>query len=143
MWFASGSGVQLRSAWNLYRSEVEQVDGPDNRLEAQPPWSANMGFDARIKNTGWTVGASMILQPAYSTQQTDRQSAQRSALKTLDAFAAWRVDRNMQWRVGLTNILAPHSVTSNAVKDIDGFSAGSTTHRQTLRSISLAWILRL
>lgn len=143
LWFASGSGVQLRSGWNLFRSEVEQVDGPDNRLEAQPPWSANLGADARIKNTGWTLGASLVLQPAYSTQQTDRQSSQRSALKTLDAFAAWRIDRSTQLRLGFTNLLAADSVSANAVEDIDGFSAGSTTRRQTLRSINLAWTLRL
>jgi iron complex outermembrane receptor protein len=142
-WFTQGSGVQLRSAWNVYRSEVEQVDGPDNRLEAQPPWSANMGFDARIKNTGWTVGASLILQPAYSTQQTDRQSVQRSGLRTLDAFVSWRADRSMQWRLGVSNLLAPQTVTSNAVQDIDGFSAGSTSRRQGLRSINVAWIWRL
>ena len=142
-WFATGSGIQLRSGVNLFRSEVEQVDGPDNRLEAQPPWSANLGVDARIQNTGWTVGASLILQPAYTTLQTDRQSSQRSALKTLDAFAAWRMDRNTQLRLGLTNLLAAHNVSANAVEDIDGFSAGSKTRRQTSPSINLAWILRL
>ncbi|MBC7918416.1 MAG: TonB-dependent receptor [Rhodoferax sp.] len=143
MWFAAGSGVQLRSGWNVYRSEVEQVDGPDNRLEAQPPWSANLGIDARVQNSGWTVGASLVLQPAYTTQQTDRQASQRSAQRTLDAFAAWRMDRNTQLRLGLANLLAPDSVGSNTVEDIDGFSAGSTTRRQSLRSINLALVHRL
>lgn len=141
-WFEPDSGVQLRSAWNLYRSEVEQVDGPDNRLEAQPPWSANMGFDVRVKNTGWTLGASLVLQPAYTTQQTDRQVARRSAVRTLDAFAAWKIDRSAQLRVGVANLLAPDAETSNAVEDVDGFAARSATRRNTLRSINASLVLR-
>jgi iron complex outermembrane receptor protein len=141
-WFEPDSGVQLRSAWNLYRSEVEQVDGPDNRLEAQPPWSANMGVDVRVKNTGWTLGASLVLQPAYTTQQTDRQVARRSALRTLDAFAAWKIDRAAQLRIGVTNLLAPDAETSNAVEDIDGFAARSATRRNSLRSINASLVVR-
>ncbi len=141
-WFERDSGVQLRAAWNIYRSEVEQVEGPDNRLEAQPPWSANMGFDARVKNTGWTVGASLVLQPGYTTQQTDRQVARRSALRTLDGFASWKIDRSSQFRIGVANLLAPDSVTSNAVDDVDGFSAGSSTRRNTLRSINASLVVR-
>lgn len=141
-WFGPDSGVQLRSGWNVYRSEVEQVNGPDNRLEAQPPWSANMGFDARLKNSGWTLGASLVLRPAYTTQQTDRQVAQRSALRTLDAFAAWKIDRSMQWRFAVANLLAPDNETSNTVEDIDGFFAGSHTRRNTLRTWSASLVMR-
>ena len=141
-WFAKDSGVQLRANASVYRSQVEQVDGPDNRLESQPPWAASAGFDWRIKNSGWTVGASLLLRPAYTTQQTDRQEVWRGAQRTLDAFAAWRMDRNLQLRVGLVNLLASDSVTSNAIEDIDGFSAGSTTQRQTLRAINVGLVLR-
>lgn len=141
-WFSKGSGVQLRANGSIYRSQVEQVDGPDNRLESQPPWAASAGFDWRIKNSGWTVGASLVLRPAYTTQQTDRQEVWRSAQRTLDAFAAWRMDRNLQLRIGLVNLLAPDTITSNAIEDIDGFSASSTTQRQTLRAINVGLVLR-
>lgn len=140
--FEQSSGVQLRSALSIYASHVDQVDGPDNRLQGQPPWIANMGFDARVRNTGWTWGASLILQPAYSTQQTDRQQVRRSALRTLDAFASWRIDRSMQFRIGLVNTVAPDNVTSSAVEDLDGFSANSTTRRNTLRTLNAGMVLR-
>ena len=140
--FRNDSGVQLRGNWNLLRSEVEQVDGPDNRLEAQPPWLASVGFDARIKNTGWTVGASLVLQPAYATRQTDRQLSQRSAVQTLDAFASWKIDRSHQFRMGFTNLLTPDSDTRNSVEDLDGFYAGSSTHRRTLSSVNASWVTR-
>ena len=142
MAFDQSSGVQLRGALSIYESHVDQVDGPDNWLEAQPPWLANMGFDARIRSTGWTWGMSLVLQPAYSTQQTDRQLTRRSALRTLDAFASWRIDRSIQFRVGLVNILAPDNVTSRAVEDLDGFSASSAIRRDTLRTLNAGMVVR-
>jgi outer membrane receptor for ferrienterochelin and colicins len=140
--FDKYSGVNLRAALNLYRSQVEQVDGHDNRLKAQPPWLSNMGLDWRIPDSGWTVGASPVLQPGYATNQTYRQIAQRSAVRTLDAFAAWKVDRFSQLRVGLTNLLARDNVAASAVEDVDGFSAGSSTRRNTLRAVNASWVVR-
>ncbi|MEH0164518.1 TonB-dependent receptor [Roseateles sp. MS17] len=145
MFFARGreSGLQLRAAFNLYRSRVEQVEGPDNRLEAQPPWLANMGFDWRIpSHAAWTVGASLVMQPGYRTIQTDRQIARRSAVRNMDAFISWRMDRMTQVRLGVSNILAADNVNASSVTDLDGFSAGSSTRRNTLRAINASWVLR-
>jgi outer membrane receptor for ferrienterochelin and colicins len=140
--FRTDSGVQLRAAWNVYRSRVEQVDGPDNRLEAQPPWLANMGFDWRVARTQWTLGASLVLQPSYTVQQTDRQLSRRSAVRNLDAFASWRLDRTTQLRLGLSNLLAADNRISSSVADLDGFAAGSSTRRNTLRAINASWVAR-
>jgi iron complex outermembrane receptor protein len=140
--FEAGSGLQLRSAVSIYRSHVEQIEGPDSRLEAQPPWSLSLGGDARVKGTGWTLGASFVMQPGYATQQTDRQLNQRSAVRTLDAFASLKLDRFTQFRVGVVNVIAPESVSSNSVEDIDGFSAGSTTRRNALRVLNAGVVLR-
>jgi len=134
--------VQLRGSWSFYRSKVEQVEGPDNRLEAQPPWLANLGFDTRLKNSGWTLGASLVLQPGYRTHQTDRQLSRRSAVRTLDAFAAWKIDRSSQLRVGVVNLLAPDNVSANSVTDLDGFSAGSSLRRDTSRTLNASWVQR-
>jgi iron complex outermembrane receptor protein len=140
--FDKDSGVNLRAAVSLYRSAVEQVDGPDNRLEAQPPWLSNLGLDWRIPRSGWTLGASLVLQPGYATNQTDLQVARRSAVRTLDAFAAWKVDRFSQLRLGLTNLLAPDNVAANTVDDLDGFSAGGSTRRNTLTAVNASWVVR-
>ena len=133
----------FRSAFNLYRSRVEQVEGPDNRLESQPPWLANMGFDWRLPgHAAWTVGGSLVMQPGYRTIQTDRQVARRSAVRTLDAFVSWRMDRMTQVRMGFANMLAPDNLFSSSVMDLDGFSAGSSTRRNSLRAVNLSWVLR-
>lgn len=140
--FAPDSGVQLRGAWNLYRSRVEFTPGPDNRLEAQPPWSANMGFDARVPGSGWTVGASLVLQPGYETRQSDLQLARRSGLRTLDAFASWRVDRSSQLRLSVANLLAPDAGNASRVEDLEGVAAWSHTRRSTRAFANASWVLR-
>jgi iron complex outermembrane receptor protein len=140
--FDRDSGIQIRAAASVYQSKLEQIEGPDSRLEAQPPWVLSTGFDTRIKGTGWTLGVSLVAQPGYATQQTDRQLLIRSALRTLDAFASWRIDRSMQMRIGLVNMLAPDSITSSSIDDLDGFSALSSTRRATLRTLNVGLVVR-
>ncbi|XHS78417.1 TonB-dependent receptor plug domain-containing protein [Burkholderiaceae bacterium UC74_6] len=141
--FDASGEVNLRAGLHIYRSAVEQVDGPDNRLEAQPPWNASMGFDARIPDSRWSWGVSLVLQPGYWTRQTDLQLAGRSSQRALDLFAAWKPDRFTQVRIALGNVLARDVVSSAAVTDLDGFTAGSTTRREGLRAFNLSMVLRL
>jgi hypothetical protein len=63
-------------------------------------------------------------------------------VQTLDAFAAWRVDRSSQLRIGLVNLLAPDNVSANSTDDIDGFTASNSTRRNTLRGINASWVQR-
>ncbi len=134
-------GLNLRLAASAYRSSVEQIDDPDARLEGQAPWSASLGFDQLLAASAWTWGASLVLQPAYATQQSDLQRQTRSANRRLDAFVLWRVSRELQLRLAGTNLLAEDTVNASSVSDIDGFAAGSDTRRQTLASVnaSLTW----
>lgn len=129
--------VLLRLALQAYRSSVDQVDGPDNRLEAQPPWVLNAGFDARLAAPGWNWGASLVLRPAYGTRQSDQQHSRRSAQRTLDAFISWRPDRALQLRLAAQNLLRPASSSAQRTDDLDGFSAESLSTRPSRRQVQL------
>lgn len=134
-------GLNLRLAASAYRSSVEQIDDPDARLEGQAPWRASLGFDQLVPGTRWTWGASLVLQPAYATQQSDLQRQTRNASRRLDAFVLWRASRELQLRLAGTNLLADDSLNASSVADIDGFAASADTRRQTLASVnaSLVW----
>lgn len=129
--------VLMRLALQVYRSSVDQVDGPDNRLEAQPPWVLNAGFDARLATPGWNWGASLVLRPAYGTRQSDQQHSRRSAQRTLDAFISWRPDRALQLRLAAQNLLRPASSSAQRTDDLDGFSAESLSTRPSRRQVQL------
>lgn len=86
--------------------------------------------------------AATVTAAAIRRSRTELQFSRRSGVRTLDAFAGWRGERNVQLRVGLANLLAPRSATSNSVADIDGFAAGSRTQRRTPRAVNLSWVQR-
>lgn len=140
-WAQAPKTLQLRAALSVYRSSVEQIDDPDARLEGQPPWQATLGLDWRELWPGWSLGASLAHTPAYATAQTDRQHVWRGQVQRLDAYLLWRIERGASLRLAVNNLLAPDSLSSNAVTDLDGFTAGAQTGRSTPAQFnaSLQW----
>lgn len=130
--WAAPKTLQLRAALSVFRSEVEQVDDPDARLDGQAPWTATLGFDHRPPMPGFSYGANVVLTPGFSTQQTDRQRVWRGAQPRLDLYGQWRLDRQTSLRLGLNNALQPGQRSSSRVEDLDGFAAGSETRRQNV-----------
>ena len=109
--FDAKTALNLRAALNYYRSEVLALQGPNNRLDSQQPWSGNLGFDYRFAGLPVTVGGSLAYTPSYATQQSSAQSLVQSSARALDAFAVWNISRTMSLRVAANN-LAPRDSES-------------------------------
>jgi len=90
--------LNLRASVNLYRSRVAALEGPDNRLDGQQPWSATLGFDQRISGLPLNVGGSMSLSPGYDTRQTVDQTVRRSSTRSVDVFAQMFLSQKMSLR---------------------------------------------
>ena len=60
--------VDLRANLSLFRSRVESVPGPDNRIDQQPDYTANVGADYRIPGLPLTLGGNVNWTPAYDTR---------------------------------------------------------------------------
>ena len=104
--FSAQLPLNLRGSLNVYRSQVRALDGPDNRLDGQQPWSGNLGFDYRLSQAPVSVGASLAYTPGYRTQQTAVQALDQVRARSLDAFVLWNINRGMGLRVAASN-LAP------------------------------------
>lgn len=141
-WVAKVSALQLRAALSVYRSRVEQIDDPDARLEGQPPWQLALGFDDRVAGTGLSYGANLTQTPAFTTQQTDRQRLWRSASRRLDAFVAWRFDRQLQLRLAANNLAPVEARSASSVADLGGFAASTASRRQTVAQVTAQAVLR-
>ena len=126
-----GLGLQLRAALSVYRSTVEQIDDANARLEGQAPWTASMGFDHALRGSSFSCGANLVVTPAFSTQQTDRQRVWRSHARRLDAYALWRFNKQVQLRLSASNLVPEDSLSSSRVEDLDGFAANSLSRRET------------
>lgn len=97
----------LRANLALFRSTVDGIPGPDNRLEQQPRGSANLGLDYRWAN-GLRSGFSAGYVPATRVQQTPLVLRSESRRRVLDAYLQWASGdprHGVSWRLAIANLL--------------------------------------
>ncbi len=114
-WLADAPRVEIRSNLSLFRSRVDQVPSPDNRLDGQPKGTANLGADYRFRGAPFTLGGSLNYTPAYRTQVSDVQSTTTPPKRQFDVFALWVFNPGAQLRLNLSNLLAEDYVTANII----------------------------
>ena len=122
--FDAKTALNLRASLNYYRSRVAAVEGPNNRLDNQQPWSGNLGFDYRFAGLPLSIGSSLAYTPGYVTRQTNAQSLDQSAARSLDAFALWNFSRTVSLRVSANNIAPLDSATRST------FTSGDSTRTE-------------
>lgn len=108
--------LSLRAALNFYRSEVDTLPGPDNRLDGQQPWSGSFGMDYRFSTLPLTIGGNFAFTPDFVTRQSLSQTLDQGRSRSIDMFARWIVRENVSMRLALSNIapLANESLSSNS-----------------------------
>ena len=60
------------------------------RLDQQPRYTANVGFDWPLRGTPLTVGGNLNYTPVIVIQQIDDQQVRQGRKRVLDAYALWR-----------------------------------------------------
>ena len=94
----NAKALNLRTSLSLYSSSISALPGPNNRLDGQQPWSANLGFDQRISGMPLSVGGNLSITPGYDTRQTAEQWLKRSSAKGIDLFAMMPLSPTMSLR---------------------------------------------
>jgi outer membrane receptor protein involved in Fe transport len=97
------TSLDLRA--NLARnwSSLDQVPGPNNRLQTQTPYTANFGADYRWSQL--TLGGNLNLQGGGPVRQSVLVSSSTSAKRELDLYLLWKADAKTQWRFSGSNLL--------------------------------------
>ncbi|GAB3454799.1 hypothetical protein GCM10027321_06500 [Massilia terrae] len=117
----SATGVDMRASASRNWSEVSTVPGPNNRLDAQMPLSANVGLDYKSGDFG--LGATLVFQKGSWVQVSEAQSQRQLTRRDLDAYALWKLDPRYQLRVSVANILGtPGSWYERLYADASGIS---------------------
>ena len=98
--------VNLRSNLSLFTSKVQDIPGPNNRLDAQPRATANLGADYRLRSLPLSMGATLNWTPATTIQQTLLTEASTSRKLVLDAFALWALTPEQSLRLSASNLTA-------------------------------------
>ncbi len=110
--------VALRSNVSFFDSKVDQVPGPNNRLEGQPKGTANIGADYKLRSLPISFGGSVNITPGYELQVSDNQSSSMGTKVVADAFVLWSVNREAQVRFSLNNFVPrDYLSTSTALND--------------------------
>ena len=139
-------GLSLRASASAYRSRVDGIPGPDNRLVQQQPWSAATGFDQLLGPVAGgpplTVGANLAWTPGYRTQQTSSQAVTSATLRTLDVYALWAIDRQTTLRLGGANLLADGTRSLTELLPEAGPVQTTLNQRASRRSFNLSLALK-
>ena len=140
LWPAAAPALQaisLRGNLSLMWSRVSEVAGPDNRLEGQPPWTANLGADWPLKGLPLTLGASLNHTPSFVVQQIDSQSARQGAKTVFDAYGLWRFSPAASARLTVSNAGARRYDTGTTTVLTDGSSEASDSSTRTYTTVNL------
>jgi outer membrane receptor for ferrienterochelin and colicins len=124
--------TEVRANASLFRSRVDAVPGPDNRLAEQPGGTLNLGADHRFRGTPLSVGANWNHTPGYRIRLDVDRSVVQSEKNVVDAFALWTFSPDVKLRLSLSNLLARDSSNFTSVE-----SAGL---RQDNRSVSSSFV---
>ena len=133
---AAVQGISLRSNVSWMWSRVDQVPGPDNRLEGQPPWTANLGVDWPVRGLPLTLGASFSYTPGFRVQEIDDRFSRAGAKPVLDFNALWKLNPDTSLRLTVSNATAQRSDSGVTTLTADG-SEASDTRTKTFTTVNL------
>jgi outer membrane receptor for ferrienterochelin and colicins len=105
--------LDLRAAVSFFRSRVNTVPGPNNRLDRQPGYTLNLGADYRLRTLPLQWGGSMSLQPSATLRVTEQQTSQDGMRRVFDAYALWTFDPHTALRLSVGNLWA-RSISSSS-----------------------------
>lgn len=111
--------VDVRANASVFRSRVKSVPGPDNRLDQQPDFTANLGADYRVPGWPLTLGGNVNWTPAYDTRVSELQTATQGRKAVVDAYALWVFNPTLQLRVTASNLAPRDYLTGGSVEGVD------------------------
>ena len=116
---ADAPGLELR--FNLTRnwSRIDDLPGPDNRIDKQPSLSSTLAADYRF-SPAWSVGASYSYRSGGSTRTGIHQSAGESARRELDAYMLASLWGKARLRLGVANVLQQDIASNTEYFDVSG-----------------------
>jgi outer membrane receptor for ferrienterochelin and colicins len=111
--------VDVRTNASFFRSRVRGVPRPDNRLDQQPDYTANLGLDYRFPGLPFTLGGNLNWTPGYLTRISDVQTATIGRKLVADLYGLWTFSPTLALRVTASNLAAADYVFGSSVDGPD------------------------
>ena len=135
--WAEAPRIDLRANASFFRSSVKEVPGPDNRLDQQPDYTANLGLDYRFRGLPLTLGGNVNWTPGYTTRVSDTQATRIGKKLVADVYGLWTFSPTAALRVTASNLAAADYITGSAVDATDLLGAA---FRETSQTVSPTWL---
>ncbi|HLL09779.1 MAG TPA: TonB-dependent receptor, partial [Rubrivivax sp.] len=132
---AGSPPVELRANLALFRSEVDGVPGPDNRLDQQSKATGNLGADYRLRGTPLTVGGNINWVPSTLTRLAADETTRTTSKRQWDMFALWTFSPSVGLRL-MTNNLLPRDYATETFNDSDPDGAAGALPVERTRNLS-------
>ena len=108
-------------------SSVDEVPGPNNRLDQQVPFNATLGLDYRMRGGMIVAGASATFRSGGDVRASVTESRYLTPKRDLDMYVLYKYTPTLQFRLRMANILRQDTVNSTTFTD----AAGRTTSTNT------------
>jgi outer membrane receptor for ferrienterochelin and colicins len=136
--------VELRANAAFYNSKVDQVPGPNNRLDQQARATANLGADYRLRGTPLTLGGNLNWVPSTLVRLAEDQTTQNSTKRVWDVFALWTFSPTVGLRLLANNALPRDYETLTVVDSLNPITGRAEQTRSNNGGPSATnWQLRL
>ncbi|MTV38971.1 TonB-dependent receptor plug domain-containing protein [Duganella radicis] len=127
---AGAPAIDFRSNYSRFWSSVDDIPGPNNRIDAQPKQTANLGMDYRMKDAPLTLGGSLNWTPETLIQTSLSQLVYTSRKRSFDAYGLWKFNARNQLRISANNLAAEDAIGANTVTT-SGLTQLANTTNQT------------
>jgi iron complex outermembrane receptor protein len=135
---AGAPGVDLRTNYSRFWSQVDGIPGPNNRLDQQARQTANFGLDYRLKALPLTVGGSYNWTPETLVQSSLAESVFTGTKRQVDVYGLWKFGAATQLRLSANNMAPREYTTARTVATPALVTASSTdTHTYTTYGVRL------
>jgi iron complex outermembrane receptor protein len=139
---AGAPDLDLRANYSRYRSNVDGIPGPYNRLERQARQTANLGLDYRVKAVPLTVGGNFNWTPLTLVQSSVAELDTTGMKRQLDLYGLWKFSANTQLRISANNLL-PRRYETGRMVDTDGMVQALDILAHTYTTLGLRLELKI
>lgn len=141
-YFEDALPINVRSNISFFKSEVDGLPGPNNRIEGQPKATANLGFDYRLRSVPVSLGASLNWTPSSTIQQSTLTAVTTSRKLVSDAFATWNISAEQSLRLSASN-LTPLDYYTGSVSTTEAQIITSNSGGPSYTQWQLRWEMKI
>lgn len=144
-WLPQAPAVDLRANLSLFRSSVDGVPGPNNRIDQQPDATANLGADYAVRGWPLKLSANLNYTPGYTTQINATDQLFQSDKLVADASLVWTWSPSALLRLSASNFTARNYLSGGSLvsSNSTGQSLREATQSTAPSSINVAAKLEL